>query len=142
MQLSRIPHWYSLATDEKALDAALGARVDQAWRHFGKQRMPVIHMSMHGLSSCHGSHACGMEMNNCPDQPIWCFVGNTDAVEWSDAAVAYVTFYHHFFKGREINDCVDRMKAASGDDKFVALLGKKAKAFWSARNGLTSPPQS
>ena len=51
---------------------------------------------------------------------------------WSDSAVAYISFYHLFFKGYPIETCVESMKVASGDHNFVAQSGQKTKENWLA----------
>ena len=47
-----------------------------------------------------------------------------------DAAVAYIAFYHRFFKGTRLKRCVEAMKIASGDDNFSVYFGADTKAAW------------
>ncbi len=46
LELAQIPRWYSLVTDRKTLEVALGPRLIEAWRYW--QTPPVLHLSMHG----------------------------------------------------------------------------------------------
>jgi hypothetical protein len=65
------------------------------------------------------------------DEPsFWALVGNTKSSTWADAAVAYITFYHLFFKGIALERCVETMKEASGDGNFEWRSGKDAKAIY------------
>ncbi|MEG3876701.1 hypothetical protein QT972_04850 [Microcoleus sp. herbarium7] len=82
------------------------------------------------MSSCFGSTGCLMAMHRDADQPFWALVGNNNSVSWEDAAVAYVTFYHLFFKGIPVEECVERMKLASNDHNFVVWSGHEVKAVW------------
>ena len=82
------------------------------------------------MSSCFGSTGCLMATHRDADQPFWALVGNNRSVSWEDAAVAYVTFYHLFFKGIPVEECVERMKLASNDDNFGVWSGHEVKAVW------------
>jgi hypothetical protein len=84
------------------------------------------------MSSCFSSMGCRMAMHEDKEHPFWALIGNTGSVSWSDAAVAYITFYHLFFKGIPVEQCVDRMRAASGDDKFMLFSGHQVKADWTS----------
>jgi len=79
------------------------------------------------MSSCFGSNGCRMAMHEASDQPFWALIGNSDSTNWSDAAVAYITFYHDFFKDTPILECVERMKIASGDPSFMYFQGIKSR---------------
>ena len=70
------------------------------------------------MSSCFGSFGYQMAISENQEMPFWALVGNNYSVSWSDAAVAYFTFYHLFFKGISVEDCVMRMKIASDDNDF------------------------
>ncbi len=64
------------------------------------------------------------------DEPhFWALVGNSESALWSDAAIAYASFYHLFFKGLKIEVCVESMKVASGDHNFMLFMGDKMKAY-------------
>ncbi|MFZ6875368.1 hypothetical protein ACO0LF_25155 [Undibacterium sp. Di27W] len=82
------------------------------------------------MSSCFGSAGCRMVMHEDADKPFWALVGNSGEVNWSDATVAYITFYHLFFKTFPIEECVNRMILASGDSGFTVLFGYETKRNW------------
>lgn len=84
------------------------------------------------MSSCSGASGCRMAMHTDPNKPFWALVGNAHDVAWADAAVAYITFYHQFFKGLPLDHCVERMKLASGDNNFMLFSGAKVKVDWAA----------
>jgi hypothetical protein len=73
-----------------------------------------------------------MAMYQDNEPPFWALVGNTASATWADAAIAYISFYHLFFKGFDIKTCVESMKLASGDRNFVLHLGVDTKAGWDA----------
>ncbi|MBD2361224.1 hypothetical protein H6G36_08535 [Anabaena minutissima FACHB-250] len=79
------------------------------------------------MSSCEGFYGALMDMNLDGEQPLGALVGNTHKVYYHDAAIAYITFYHLFFKGKHISECVEAMKIASGDDNFDYRLGVDLK---------------
>jgi hypothetical protein len=71
-----------------------------------------------------------MVMNDTSDPPFWAIVGNSDEATWSNSAVAYITFYHQFFKDVPLEICVDLMRRASGDSNFLSLPGHSIKSNW------------
>lgn len=107
-----------------------------SWHDLRGLLLPLIRAMQGGLlvcmSSCFGSSGCRMAMYEDNEPHFWALVGNTKSPTWADAAIAYVSFYHLFFKGFEIKLCVDSMKVASGDHNFLHLLGADMKASWSA----------
>ena len=84
------------------------------------------------MSSCNGSAGLSMAMHEDKDHPFWALVGNTQTTVWADAAIAYITFYHWFFKGGTVKECVERMRAASGDENFISQYGQSIKQDWAA----------
>lgn len=82
------------------------------------------------MSSCFGSSGCRMAMYTDNEPSFRALVGNVGKTGWADAAVAYITFYHLFFKGLPLDVCVDSMRVASGDYNFDFRLGKNAKAIY------------
>lgn len=82
------------------------------------------------MSSCFGGAGCRMAMHEDGDQPFWALVGNTREAMWADAAVAYIAFYHQFFKGKSVQECVDVMRIASGDPNFLYHSGHEVQASW------------
>ena len=82
------------------------------------------------LSSCESFSACRMAMTENEDVPFFALVANTGKPKWNDSAVAFVTFYHHIFKGNLIPVAVNAMKVASGDNNFQSILGVQARHVW------------
>jgi len=104
------------------------------WQQLHEELVPLLNMMKGGLlitmSSCFGISGCRMAMTSGPHATFWALVGHTDSVDWSDAAVAYITFYHQFFKGTPIEKCIEAMKVASGDTRFIYLPGQAVRANW------------
>lgn len=82
------------------------------------------------MSSCFGGAGCRMAMHEDGDYPFWALVGNIGEAMWDDAAVAYIAFYHQFFKGKSVEECVDIMRIASGDQHFIFISGHEVQASW------------
>jgi hypothetical protein len=105
-----------------------------SWQDLRNQLLPLLRAMPNALlicmSSCFGYSGCRIAMYHDSEPHFWALVGHADTVDWTDAAVAYVTFYHLFFKGRSVPDCVDAMKVASGDARFLATLGADTRRHW------------
>jgi hypothetical protein len=105
-----------------------------SWHDLRGLLLPLLRAMQGGLlvcmSSCFGSAGCRMAMYADNEPHFWALVGNTASPTWADAAIAYASFYHLFFKGFDIKLCVDSMKVASGDHRFTHLLGANMKAGW------------
>lgn len=71
-----------------------------------------------------------MAMESNSGHTFGVLVGNTAAVSWADAAVAYVAFYHRLFRGSSVAEATAAMKSASGDQNFAWLLGSAVKYEW------------
>ena len=84
------------------------------------------------MSTCFGSSGCRMAMYEDSEPTFWALVGNAGASLWADAAVAYITFYHLFFKGVPVVTCVNAMCVASADTNFVLHSGRDTKDDWLA----------
>ncbi|OOY36785.1 hypothetical protein [Solemya velum gill symbiont] len=82
------------------------------------------------MSSCVGDAGVKMAMNTDDEPSFWALVGNTQEASWADAAIAFSSFYHLFFKEYNINVCVESMKVASGDHNFVYHLGEQTRLNW------------
>lgn len=82
------------------------------------------------LSACSGAAGCRMAMERSSGHTFGVLVGNTAAVSWADAAVAYVAFYHRLFRGSSVSEATDAMKSASGDQNFIPFLGSVVKNEW------------
>jgi hypothetical protein len=115
---------------------ALTNDVELSWNDLRQLLLPLNRAMKGGLlicmSTCFGSAGCRMAMFADNEPPFWALVGNTGRAAWSDSAVAYISFYHLFFKGYPIETCVESMKVASGDHNFVAQSGQKTKENWLA----------
>ena len=82
------------------------------------------------MSSCAGNAGARMAMTAERQPNFWALVGNTGEATWSDAAIAFSSFYHLFFKDLDINVCVDSMKVASADHNFVINWGEQIRLNW------------
>lgn len=105
-----------------------------SWDDLESELRPLMNFMRGGLlitmSSCFGLAGCRMAMNASNNQPFWALVGHSGSVDWSDAAVAYITFYHQFFKETPLPQCVALMRASSGDNAFLFLEGQALKTSW------------
>lgn len=107
------------------------------WENLRKLLMPLTN-AMEGnllvcMSSCFGSSGCRMAMHEEKEHPFGVLVGNTQSALWSDAAIAYISFYHLLFnKDISVEKCVERMCMASGDNNFVVFSGSSVKANWTS----------
>jgi hypothetical protein len=105
-----------------------------SWEELHAELAPLLNAMNGGLlicmSSCFGFAGCRMAMNTSKDHAFWAIVGNSGSVDWSDAAVAYITFYHQFFKETPIEQCVRLMGEASGDKNFLQVQGHALKQSW------------
>lgn len=104
------------------------------WNQLRQKLLPLIRVLPNALlicmSSCFGHSGCRLAMYLDNEPHFWALVGHPDSVSWPDAAVAYVTFYHLFFKGSPVTACVDAMKIASGDNRFLISIGADARRGW------------
>lgn len=105
-----------------------------SWDNLRGLLLPLIRAMQGGLlvcmSSCFGNSGCRMAMYADNEPHFWALVGNNASPTWADAAIAYVSFYHLFFKGVKINICVESMNIASGDHNFMLNIGAETKAGW------------
>jgi hypothetical protein len=152
LRLAGIPAEYHLAVDDERFREALGTRLAENIRTLKRVPIIHIsaHGNRHGiqltdgttflweqlddilrpihdasegqtmlcLSTCEAAR--GMEMAQPKEKNFHVLVGSTDTVTWDDSAVA---FYHRLFKGAQIDEAVEAMKAASGHDGFRAMSG-------------------
>lgn len=82
------------------------------------------------LSSCFSVSGIRMAMFDGGGHPFFGLVGHPDAAQWADAAVAYTSFYHRLFKGATIDEAVEAMRVASGDQRFMWFRGRPLKDDW------------
>lgn len=106
------------------------------WGELRQLLLPLIRDLNGGLlicmSTCFGSLGCRMAMYADNEPHFWALVGNTGSPNWPDAAVAYITFYHLFFKGFDVKTCVEIMKKSSADNRFGLHLGEETRTNWLA----------
>lgn len=99
---------------------------DLNWK-FRMINVKLNHILVVCLSSCYGlsglqmlrEEAYGM-LENQP--PFRLLVSNLDRVPWSDAAIAFSTFYHLLERGKNPLEMVSAMRVASANDAFFGLL--------------------
>jgi hypothetical protein len=108
----------------------LGDRTEVAWRFLGDLtglvRPGILGSLIVCMSSCHGYTFCRDAFSRERFQ-FFAIVGPTARVQWADALVAYVTFYHHQFnKGHKIDEAVRAMNIASGAHVFDFMLDPSA----------------
>jgi hypothetical protein len=112
------------------------------WHELYQKIMPIKNISEDSedspdllicMSSCYGSFAKKMAEVKPGEIPFDFLVGNIETVEWRDALVAYITFYHLLFKGFNFNKCIESMKAASDNDKFEVYDGEETHLRWIER---------
>lgn len=79
------------------------------------------------LSSCYGLSGLRMLKETTHgilehQKPFRLLVSNLNPVPWSDAAVAFSTFYHLLERGKNPLEMITAMRIASGNDGFFGLL--------------------
>ena len=85
------------------------------------------------MSSCYGIFAAQMAMYEDNEPTYWNLVGNNCVLPISDLSIAFSTFYHLLIiKNRDIQECVNSMKIASGNPDFLISHGQNQKAQWIA----------
>jgi len=93
-----------------------------SWEELRQLLIPLNTEMQGGLlicfSSCFGAYSCLMEYNNQKESAFGTIVGHRDEVSWSNSAAAYICFYNRLFQGASIEDCIQAMKAATGDNNF------------------------
>jgi hypothetical protein len=100
---------------------------DLNWK-FRMINLKLNHTLIVCLSSCYGLSGLRMLrgetahgiLENQP--PFRLLVSNLEPVHWSDAAIAFSTFYHLLERGKNLNELVTSMRVASGNDKFFGLM--------------------
>lgn len=81
------------------------------------------------MSSCEDFSACRMAMT-AGDIPFLGIIGHPGRPTWSDTAIAFASFYHLLAKGSYVQDAVNAMRIASGDQGFLEIQGKRAKEIY------------
>lgn len=102
------------------------------WQHLQAVLAPINERLPDGLlvtfSTCEGGSSMRMSMRKDDTKPFWATVGSMQSVGWDDALVAFMVFFHNWFKGIDPAASVDLMRRASGHDGFVFTSGHDAKA--------------
>ena len=74
------------------------------------------------LSTCEGFSACKMAMQKETNQhPFLALIGNNKSPTWSEAAIAYATFYHLIINGNRIEYATNAMRIASGNKDWINI---------------------
>jgi len=82
------------------------------------------------MSACYSFEACRMAMAHQGSLPFYGLVAHTGPASWPDAALAFMTFYHHVLTKRStIEDAVTAMRAASGDEHFYWTTAAVARQY-------------
>lgn len=101
---------------------------------------PVTNAATHGMllcmSTCYGASARRIVVETSTEVRLWALVGNRNEASWADAAIGYSAFYHRLFKGAPIDEAVEAMKRASGNDDFELMHGHELKASWKESSAL------
>lgn len=93
-----------------------------SWQELWDLLTPISNYMQGGLiicmSTCFGSYGAYMANFAKNNLHYGALIGNISTTKWADSAVGYITFYHQYFKELPIDECVEMMKIASGDDRF------------------------
>ena len=81
------------------------------------------------ISSCEGINACRMVFSE-GEIPFHGIVAHNGLPTWSDTAIAFTSFYHLLAKGYYIEEAVEAMKVASGDNGFETIPGRFARQIY------------
>lgn len=107
-----------------------------SWRDLRDRLLPLNTQLEGGLlltmSSCFGLSGREMAMRVDGPVPFFAIVAHPNKVRLSDLAVAFTVFYHHIGKGGTMQQCVEAMKAASGEDRFEVSYGPRIQQSVSA----------
>lgn len=105
-----------------------------SWHDLRTLLYPVTSRMQGGLlicmSSCAGAAGSRMSMYEDADPNFWALVGHGGDLTWSDAALAYISFYNLFFKGFDLDVCVNSMKVAVANHQFMFFTGTDTKKNW------------
>lgn len=123
------------------------------WHHLQQVLRPINEALPDGLlvtfSTCEGASSMRMSMREDETKPFWATVGSFQSVKWDDALVAFLVFFHNWFKGGAPEVAANLMRLASGHNGFVFTSGVSAKADYRQYvtrqriiEALTNPPPS
>jgi len=74
------------------------------------------------MSTCSGGNFFEMAFTG-EDLPFYNLIGCMCEIEWRDTLIGFLTFYHLLHKGFSIEDAVNNMKKASGNENFKHFYG-------------------
>lgn len=99
---------------------------DLNWK-FRMMNLKLRHILVVCLSSCYGLSGLQMLREQAygtleKQPPFRLLVSNLERVPWSDAAIAFSTFYHLLERGKNPLEMVSAMRVASANDGFFGLL--------------------
>lgn len=99
-----------------------------------RQHLVPINQALKGtllvcMSTCEGYSGTQMAMDENPDaeHPYIAIVGNGEAPTWPETAVGFATFYHQLALGYQLEDAVNAMRVASGNNNFYVEWGSTAR---------------
>jgi len=106
--------------DQDGIELSNGDRL--SWEEMRHVLAPVNEALKGGLllcmSCCQGYSGARMAMYPDEQFPFFAIVGSGSSPTWSDAAIAFATFYHLIAKGEYVTDAVAAMCTASGCADF------------------------
>lgn len=83
------------------------------------------------MSTCEGYSGSRMAMvPDSVDHPFFAIIGNGDKPTWPETAVAFATLYHLIANGHYLQDAVQAMCTASGNDKFLITTAEESKQIY------------
>jgi hypothetical protein len=117
--------------DDKGFNLSDGTEI--TWQELRDVLLPVNRV-YDGLltlcmSSCQGATGVKAAMAD-GELPFLAVIGPLRDVIWSDAVVAYLTFYNLLRKGRTVSEAVDGMNAAIAEKEFMLLHARDGQATW------------
>ncbi|MBO9418202.1 hypothetical protein J7481_01745 [Labrenzia sp. R4_2] len=103
-----------------------------SWDELRNLLLPINNAIPAGLmvtfSSCSGASGARMSMYlGADDKPFCGCLGSFEGVRWDDALVAFIAFYHNFFKDGDVDKAVNAMRYASGENSFFYQPGQVSK---------------
>jgi hypothetical protein len=123
----------SMHGNEKGVCLTDGTFLD--WSALREGMKPFLDLMPGGglvcMSTCSGAYGQIIAMDEKSDKPaFWAIVGSKESISWQDSALAFATFYTHFFRGQTLDECVRRMREASGHTGFLHFDGKGTRDWW------------
>lgn len=80
------------------------------------------------MSTCEGYSGSRMAMFlDDPADPFFAIVGNGGETTWPETAVGFATFYHLIATGHYVQEAVEAMQVASGNNQFFVTKADEAR---------------